>query len=899
MISVMKKRLKKTLVMLLSVAMVFTMMAMPVYAGEAETVTDEAVEEVVSTETVQTPQKEPEPVKEPAPVKTDIEVKDPEPVQEKEPVTTTVPEEKVTETPAEPKEPENIIEEAAPVNEAEPVTDATEQSNNTEEVVVTEEPVVLMAANNDASPVSLTTTGDEGEEVNSYAVAVTPTSGMYGVKDGEPAYIAKQKDGSYAAMITLKSARSDMVAIGTKEEAEAHSVDWYENEGTSENSVYVIPVESLDCTVSVTVRNKSTNSWSNPYEYTFDSSNKTESDVEVVLGPHVLKAETTDPAEPEPSDPTPTVPSTTQTLADGTYKVLSTTDRKMFYLYPKETDPAYSILKIENGKMTATITLNGEGYDYVYMGTPEQAKAAGSSKWIKANVVNGYYTFTIPVSALDTKLTITPHSSSYEADPAKRAEAWRPDKWIIFYSGNAIKIADGTNSTAESAAQKNSSDGTYATSGKQTSFKNDKKKDKVSKWSDDSGKSTRAVNSSTTLPDGVYTPDSFSWSGGSGRLAYIRCDKITVTNGKAYATIVFGSSSYDQLKANGRIYYKNGGGNSTFVIPVNLNANNTIIGRTTAMSQPHWVKYSIYIGKAENAADAAKIKEAMKEAAEAKMTMAEKAPEIAGLKAAEKNDIQYAKYFKLFNYENGVKLLSVDISTDSALKEEYSENAKKAMKVSEDKDNIEYDDEGNIVAKSSTEAVEELYHYNVVNYLLVPEDYEVPAGLDKEYIIVRVPAKNIFAASEEAVNFMDSLGHMEDIDLAGIDEDKITNENLKKAIKDEEILISGNTDKPDYAKILKSEAELSILPGSLIPEAIDEEAENKEELEQKASEMKEQLETLESRFTALGVPVLIDRSAQEEDELAQAEWVKVYGALFGCEEEAGKIFDEQVKEAGK
>ena len=42
-----------------------------------------------------------------------------------------------------------------------------------------------------------------------------------------------------------------------------------------------------------------------------------------------------------------------------------------------------------------------------------------------------------------------------------------------------------------------------------------------------------------------------------------------------------------------------------------------------------------------------------------------------------------------------------------------------------------------------------------------------------------------------------------------------------------------------------------------------------------------------------------DRSAQEEDELAQAEWIKVYGALFGCDEEAAKIFEKKVKEAEK
>ena len=62
---------------------------------------------------------------------------------------------------------------------------------------------------------------------------------------------------------------------------------------------------------------------------------------------------------------------------------------------------------------------------------------------------------------------------------------------------------------------------------------------------------------------------------------------------------------------------------------------------------------------------------------------------------------------------------------------------------------------------------------------------------------------------------------------------------------------------------------------------------------------KEALEKLESRFTTLEVPVVIDRSAQEEDELAQAEWIKVYGALFGCDEEAAKIFEKKVKEAEK
>ena len=628
-----------------------------------------------------------------------------------------------------------------------------------------------------------------------------------------------------------------------------------------------------------------------------------------------VKEKTEEPAE-EPSSgdndkdkdkdkDKPSTPTSTQKLKDGTYKVLSTTDRVMFYLYPKEQDPAYSILTIKDGKMTATITLNGDGYDYVYMGTPEQAVKAGKSKWIKAKIVNGYYTFTIPVSALDKKLAITPRSHKYANDPDMKDQAWRPNKWIKFYSGNAIKIKDGTTSTAEKAkkkkkSDKKSSDDKGKTSGKQTEFKNDNKKDKESKWQDDSSGSTSAVNASTTLPDGVYTPDSFSWSGGSGRLAYIRCNKITVTNGQAYATIEFGSSSYDQLRANGRVYFKNGGGNSTFVIPVKLNANNTIIGRTTAMSQPHWVRYTIYIGLAESEEDSEKAKEAKKEAAEAKMEISDKAPTIQGLESKDEEEEEtYAKYFKIFNYEHGVKLLSIDISKDTELLEEYTENAKKALETSKNEDSLEYDDEGNIIAKSKNEYIEGLYRNNVVNYLLVPEDYEVPAGLDKEYIIIQVPSKKSFVASNEAIALMEELGCLDSISLLGIDEEEIESDKVKDAVEKEDITLAGNLEKPNYAKVIKDKSDLSILPGSLLPEEIKKDAKDKEKLAKEAAAKKEELEKLESRFTALEVPVIIDRSVQEEDEIAKAEWIKVYGALFGMEDEAEKIFEEVLKEADK
>lgn len=63
-------------------------------------------------------------------------------------------------------------------------------------------------------------------------------------------------------------------------------------------------------------------------------------------------------------------------------------------------------------------------------------------------------------------------------------------------------------------------------------------------------------------------------------------------------------------------------------------------------------------------------------------------------------------------------------------------------------------------------------------------------------------------------------------------------------------------------------------------------------------EQTERLEEITEKFALLGIPVIIDRSADEKTELAQYEWIKVYGVLFGCEEKMDKMFEKAVDEAG-
>lgn len=578
-----------------------------------------------------------------------------------------------------------------------------------------------------------------------------------------------------------------------------------------------------------------------------------------------------DPEDPsKPSDPTkpsnpsePAKPGATKKITAGTWKAKATTKREMFYLYPKKTDPAWVILKVKKDKtMTATITLSGTGYDYVYMGTPKQARSAGKSKWIKAKVVNGYYTFTIPVKALDKKLAITPHSRKYELDNDPTTDPWRPNKWILIYSKGAVKVKDGT--SIKTGTRKND------VAAKAKAAKTDSKADKESKWKDDKNKSTSAVDNSTSLKDGVYKPDSFRWSGGSGRLAYIRCNKITVRGGKAFATIEFGSSKYDSLKANGRVYAKQGGGNSVFVIPVKLNANNTIIGRTTAMSQPHWVQYKIYIGKA--GANGKKGKDGEDGKLVSTKKLSDKAPELIGLESKGAVKVDHAKLFRIFKYEQDITLICIDQYSDTALyvKPKKGEEAKEASAADEEK--IEYDEDGKPIPKSENEITNELYQNNVVNYLVVPEGVELPAGIEKDCVIIQKPIDSVFASSEEADKIIKQLGH-------------------KEVLNDIKEL--GDYDHPDFRKVVLNKSDLVILPSEALPAKVTKKSTDEEI---KDSEEKTKiLQKLQTRYSSLAVPVMADRSENEATNYGAAEWIKVYGAIIGEEKAAGEAFDEYVK----
>lgn len=517
-------------------------------------------------------------------------------------------------------------------------------------------------------------------------------------------------------------------------------------------------------------------------------------------------------------------------FADGEYVIPADTDNRMFYLVQDEEGRKNVTLKVENGVMRVTFALTGTGYDYLRLGTVEEAMAADPSAYVKYEEADGKYTYTMEIPALDQEFTVAAH--------AVKSGNWYEHK-MIFYSSEERKAEiEKEKETSTENDEKNETEKEPVTEPEQ---KPEKETEPGKETSNSPTAGTIRIDSSTSLKDGTYACESFRWSGGTGRLAYIKCNQITVKNGQAYADIEFSSTSYDKVKASGQTFDRIGTGNSRFLIPVEMNANNEISGRTVAMSSPHWVTYTIYpyIKGAEKPADKKTEKTELKKPEN-------QDAEIIGLDYADEVEVNHAALFKLYEYNDGIRMLEINLEQGSKIHYEETQST--------DADPVEYDEEGNAIAKTQREITQDLYKNNTVKYLLVPEGTEVPAGSDKEMILISVPGdsmagltmsgQTIWTGAETTALFLEKLG-----------------------AKDLTVLSEEDYSSPDYRSVVSNGAGIAILPARAVS----------------GDNAQKQLEMLETRFSTLGIPVIIDRALDEETEEGKAEWIKVYAALLGME----------------
>ena len=203
-------------------------------------------------------------------------------------------------------------------------------------------------------------------------------------------------------------------------------------------------------------------------------------------------------------------------------------------------------LTVKDGSMSAKMTMSGSGYEYLFMGTGEEAEKADEADYIPAEESGDVVEFTVPVEALDKEIDCAAFS--------KKKEQWY-DRKLVFRADSlpVDALSDGVMATVESLE----------------------------------------------LADGEYDVD-VKLEGGSGKASVQSPAKLTVKDGKATAEIIWSSNKYDYMIVDDeKILPTTTEEFSVFDIPVaGFDYNLAVKADTTAMSTPHEIEYTLFFDSA-------------------------------------------------------------------------------------------------------------------------------------------------------------------------------------------------------------------------------------------------------------------------------------------------------------
>lgn len=199
--------------------------------------------------------------------------------------------------------------------------------------------------------------------------------------------------------------------------------------------------------------------------------------------------------------------------------------------------------------------------------------------------------------------------------------------------------------------------------------------------------------------------------------------------------------------------------------------------------------------------------------------LAEGAPQIPGLTFVSETPLEYAQGFRLYRYEGEYTLISVE---------------------------------------------------NGGNFLVVPEDGQVPQGLDNGITVLQQPLDRIYLAATSAMSLFAAVDAVDHIRLTGTRASGWYIDAAVEAMNAGTILFAGKYSEPDYELMIGQDCDLAIESTMIYH----------------TPKVKEMIE-------ALGIPVLVDRSSYEPHPLGRTEWIKLYAVLVDREEAAAAFFDSQ------
>lgn len=164
---------------------------------------------------------------------------------------------------------------------------------------------------------------------------------------------------------------------------------------------------------------------------------------------------------------------------------------------------------------------------------------------------------------------------------------------------------------------------------------------------------------------------------------------------------------------------------------------------------------------------------------------------------------------------------------------------------------------------------------NEGSFLVVPENKDVPKGIENtDIVVLKQPLDKIYLAATSSMDLFRVIDAVGNVRLSGTKAEDWYIDEAKEAMKSGEMLYAGKYSAPDYETILSNECNLA-LESTMIYHS---------------PEVKEQLERLE-------IPVMVERSSYETHPLGRLEWVKLYGAVLGKDDEACDFFEQEKEKA--
>lgn len=154
--------------------------------------------------------------------------------------------------------------------------------------------------------------------------------------------------------------------------------------------------------------------------------------------------------------------------------------------------------------------------------------------------------------------------------------------------------------------------------------------------------------------------------------------------------------------------------------------------------------------------------------------------------------------------------------------------------------------------------------------LVIPEQSDIPKWVENDMIVIDQNVSDLYVAASSIPDMIDTLGQLHRVSYTSTTYEDWAISSVKEAMERKDMTYVGKYHAPDYELLLTKGCDL-VIESTMIyhsPEVYE-------------------------KFEQLGIPVIIDYSSYETTPLGRMEWIKAYGAILGCFDEAEKIFMEK------